>query len=121
MDDLAPAVTGDQIDGCGLTESELAIDALADLHSSLWGDPTHADMSWPDRPSADGQAFCVPTVTMLSEGIMERYAHPPDPDVREAGDEESGCAARRRSGCTDMQRSGMSVALKKQLHFRRSQ
>src|SRR3546814_20214971 len=86
MDDLAPAVTGDQIDGCGLTESELAIDALADLHSSLWGDPTLADMPWLDRSSAAGQAFSVQIITMLYEGLLTRSANTPAPDVRAHGD-----------------------------------
>src|SRR3546814_5302674 len=87
MDALAPAVTGDQIDGCGLTESELAIDAQAVLLSSLWVDPTLPDMPWLDRSSADGQAFYVQIITMLYEGFSERYADTLDPDVRDAGDE----------------------------------
>src|SRR3546814_18416055 len=50
MDDLPPAVTGDQIDGCGLTASALAIHPLADLHPSPVVDPTPPPTPLPARP-----------------------------------------------------------------------
>ncbi|OYN81803.1 phosphotransferase family protein [Mycolicibacterium sphagni] len=37
--DQAPAVQGDQIAGCGLTQARLAVRALAGLHGPTWCDP----------------------------------------------------------------------------------
>ncbi|WP_415043177.1 phosphotransferase family protein [Gordonia sp. (in: high G+C Gram-positive bacteria)] len=39
MDDLAPAVQGDQLDGCGPARARLAVEALAGLHGPRWCDP----------------------------------------------------------------------------------
>ena len=46
LEDLRPAVQGDQIAGCGLDEAILAMDELAGLHAPRWGDATLADIEW---------------------------------------------------------------------------
>lgn len=57
--DLAPAVQGDQLQGCSVAEARLAAQALAGLHGSRWCDPawltfTGATMPKPDADFAKG-------------------------------------------------------------------
>jgi aminoglycoside phosphotransferase (APT) family kinase protein len=57
--DLAPAVQGDQLQGCAVPEARLAAQALAGLHGSRWCDPawltfTGATMPKPDADFAKG-------------------------------------------------------------------
>ncbi|HNM83241.1 MAG TPA: phosphotransferase [Mycobacterium sp.] len=59
LSDMAPAVQGDQIAGCGVQEAELAVRALAGLHGPRWCDPAWRDfagaaMGKPDEDSAKG-------------------------------------------------------------------
>lgn len=46
LEDLRPAVQGDQLAGCSLDEAMLAMDELAGLHAPRWGDPTLATIEW---------------------------------------------------------------------------
>lgn len=46
LEDLRPAVQGDQLTGCSLDEAMLAMDELAGLHAPRWGDPTLANIDW---------------------------------------------------------------------------
>ena len=46
LEDLSPAVQGNQLDGCSLDEAMLAMDELAGLHAPRWGDPTLANIEW---------------------------------------------------------------------------
>jgi hypothetical protein len=50
MEDLRPAVQGDQLRGCSVEEAMLAMDELAGLHAPRWGDPTLADIEWLGQP-----------------------------------------------------------------------
>lgn len=57
--DMAPAVQGDQIQGCTPQEARLAVEALAGLHAPTWCDDEVADlpgvaMPKPDAASAQG-------------------------------------------------------------------
>ena len=59
LSDMAPAVQGDQIAGCGAADAELAVRALAGLHGPRWCDPFWRDfsgaaMGLPDEASAKG-------------------------------------------------------------------
>jgi aminoglycoside phosphotransferase (APT) family kinase protein len=59
LSDMAPAVQGDQIAGCGAADAELAARALAGLHGPRWCDPAWvgfagAVMGKPDEASAAG-------------------------------------------------------------------
>jgi len=42
LEDVAPARQGDQIDGCGVAEARLAMEALARVHAPVFGDPALA-------------------------------------------------------------------------------
>lgn len=55
MDDLAPAVQGDQIHGCSATEATLAVEALAGLHGPRWCDPAWLDFSGTTMPRANAE------------------------------------------------------------------
>ena len=55
LEDLAPAVVGNQIAGCSLAEAELALIDLAKLHAAFWDSPILETFDWarvissPDR------------------------------------------------------------------------
>ncbi|MCV7226224.1 phosphotransferase family protein [Mycolicibacterium komossense] len=53
MEDLAPAVQGDQIAGCSLVEARLAVQALAGLHGPRWCDPGWLSFTGATMPRAD--------------------------------------------------------------------
>jgi hypothetical protein len=54
--DMAPAVQGDQIAGCGLTEAELAVRAMAGLHGPRWCDPGWLEFPATAMPKPDDAA-----------------------------------------------------------------
>lgn len=59
LEDMAPAVQGDQIAGCTHAEATLAVRALAGLHGPTWGDPQWTNfpgiaMPKPEPDSAKG-------------------------------------------------------------------
>ncbi|WP_405137944.1 phosphotransferase family protein [Nocardia sp. NBC_01388] len=53
ISDLAPAVQGDQIRGCGEREALLAVEALAGLHGPRWCDPAWLSFEGIPMPKAD--------------------------------------------------------------------
>ena len=46
LEDLRPAVQGDQLAGCSLDQAVLAMEELAALHAPRWGDPALAKIEW---------------------------------------------------------------------------
>ncbi len=46
LEDLRPAVQGDQLAGCNIDEAILAMDELAGLHAPRWADPALAKIDW---------------------------------------------------------------------------
>ena len=72
MEDMAPAVQGDQIAGCSLAEAEVAVDELAKLHGPRWGDDTLFELDWVERRSsaADGERLAG-MVSMLLPGFAD--------------------------------------------------
>lgn len=72
MEDMAPAVQGDQIAGCSLDEARVAIDELAKLHGPRWGDETLHALDWVERrsSSADGERLAG-MVAMLFPGFAD--------------------------------------------------
>ncbi len=49
LEDMAPAVQGDQIAGCDVDAAALAVEELAKLHGPRWDDPTLHDVDWLNR------------------------------------------------------------------------
>jgi hypothetical protein len=50
LEDLGPAVGGDQIAGCSVERAEAVVDAAAGLHAPGWGDPALEQAAWDIRP-----------------------------------------------------------------------
>jgi hypothetical protein len=46
LEDLAPAVVGDQLAGCMLPEARLAVEELAKFHATWWQSPQLRTMDW---------------------------------------------------------------------------
>ncbi len=74
LEDLAPAVQGDQLTGCTLEQAELALTELAHLHSSGWEDPEIAALPWLNRTTPESIAFTAAMIQGLFPGFIERYA-----------------------------------------------
>ncbi|MFT3901342.1 MAG: phosphotransferase [Gordonia sp. (in: high G+C Gram-positive bacteria)] len=53
MEDLAPAVQGDQLDGCSPERARLAVEALAGLHGPRWCDPAWTEFPGVTMPKPD--------------------------------------------------------------------
>jgi Ecdysteroid kinase-like family len=69
LEDAAPALVGDQIAGCSVSEARLALSELARLHAPAFEDQTLAASSWLNRPSPVDQAL----VGQLLPAFLERY------------------------------------------------
>ena len=76
LEDVAPAVQGDQITGCGVEQARLAVGQLARLHAPVFGDPRLEHTEWLNRPTPVNQAL----VTQLLDGFFGRYAARISPD-----------------------------------------
>ena len=81
LEDVAPAVQGDQIAGCSVDEAVAAIDELALLHAPRWGDPSLGELAWLDRRDAPAQSALAGLVGLLAPGFVERFAPSLDDDV----------------------------------------
>ncbi len=57
LEDMTPAVQGDQITGCDVATARIAVAELARLHGPRWNDPTLDDVDWLSRRTGpeDGQ------------------------------------------------------------------
>lgn len=74
LEDLAPAVPGDQLAGMSAADAESAVVEMAALHAAGWNDPELAALGWLNRHDADTAAFTAAMVTELYAGFRERYA-----------------------------------------------
>jgi len=73
LDDLAPAVQGDQLAGCTPAQAEAAVVNLAGLHGPRWGDPTLAEAGMADAGPADG-AVLKEVMASTTEMFLDRFA-----------------------------------------------
>jgi Phosphotransferase enzyme family len=71
MEDLTPAVQGDQIRGCTPDQAATAIGELPKLHSPHWGDRELAGIEWLNRSNPEQTAQFIPK---LYAGFCERFA-----------------------------------------------
>ncbi len=74
LEDLAPARTGDQIEGCTVEDAELAVDLAADLHASMWDHPALSGREWLMRRDRDGGEGLANLYDGLVEPFCSQYA-----------------------------------------------
>lgn len=90
LEDLAPAVQGDQIAGCTVAEAQLALSELAALHAPRWDDATLADIEWLGRRNAGDAENLQALYQMVWPGFVARYEHRLTPEELAVGDELGG-------------------------------
>jgi Phosphotransferase enzyme family len=76
LEDVVPAVQGDQIAGCDVAQAEIAIRALARIQAPLLGDIALSSMDYLNLPNPLTQ----PPVEQLLPGFLERYGDRIDPE-----------------------------------------
>ena len=73
LEDLAPAVQGDQIRGCSPEQAQLALENLAGLHGSRWCAPSLDDAPWLSRATPDVARMFSLVLAERTGGFIERY------------------------------------------------
>ena len=73
MEDLAPAVQGDQITGCSADHAVRAMDEIAKLHGPRWGDESLDDFDWLSGSSKSSFTLGPDVYLLLWEGFKDRY------------------------------------------------
>ena len=74
LEDLAPAVQGDQMAGCSLDQAAVAMEQLALLHAPRWGDVSLGDLDWLARNTTESAQMLAAMMVPLTAGFLERYA-----------------------------------------------
>ncbi len=69
LEDVAPAVQGDQIAGCGVEHARLAARELARLHGPVFADPQLASTPWLNQGNVLNQGL----LSQLLPAFLERY------------------------------------------------
>jgi hypothetical protein len=85
LEDLSPAVAGDQLAGCTRDQAEVAVAELVKLHAPRWGDPALDELEWLHRDPVAQRAFMLSLLPSLWEGFQGRYADRLGADVQSAG------------------------------------
>lgn len=74
MEDIDPARAGNQLEGCGLDQAAMAVEAAADLHGSTWGRVEEfAGFDWIDAPGPEQATDRDRLFSMLYPGFVDRY------------------------------------------------
>ncbi len=73
LEDLAPAVQGDQVAGCGPEQARLALEELARLHAPRWGDPTLDHIDWLSRRDEQGAAMVQALYQHVWPNFLKTY------------------------------------------------
>jgi hypothetical protein len=73
MEDLAPAVQGDQLAGCTVNQAALALAEAARLHAPRWGDPELEACDFLTAPGPDSAGLLEAIYKALFPGFAERY------------------------------------------------
>lgn len=80
MEDLAPAVQGDQLAGCGDPEAHLAMLELAKLHGPRWDDPKLVEYEWLGVQTDESRALVKGLWDTVFPGFVARYGERLAPD-----------------------------------------
>ncbi len=81
MEDLAPAVQGDQLAGCSERAAALALAELAKLHAPRWGDPSLERIEFLAGAGSDGAQLLQAVYQGVWPGFAERYGAQLDADA----------------------------------------
>ena len=73
LEDLAPALPGDQLAGISIDQAAAALEELASLHAAGWESAQLAALPWLNRNTPDGSAFLAGVLTDLYPGFRARF------------------------------------------------
>jgi hypothetical protein len=75
MEDVGPAVPGDQLAGCTVPEAEHAVDQAVRLHAGTWGETGELRaLEWLDQPSPERTGTLGTMLQATLPGFTERFA-----------------------------------------------
>jgi len=83
LEDLAPAMQGDQISGCSPDQAALAVEELPKLHAPMWGNPKLSELDWLAGGYGQNPEGSMQFLGFLYNGFKERYADRVDDDILE--------------------------------------
>jgi hypothetical protein len=86
LEDLAPAVQGDQLAGCTPDQAALALTELARLHAPRWGDPALRELEWLHRSSPERIGTGEVLLPQLFAGFAARYGARLEPEFLAVGE-----------------------------------
>jgi hypothetical protein len=73
LEDLRPAVQGDQLQGCGTNVAHAAVLELVGLHAPSWNDDRLRGVEWIGEPSAESTQTLQQLYASLLPGFLDRY------------------------------------------------
>lgn len=86
LEDMAPAVQGDQVAGCSIAQATLALVELAKLHASRWNDESLYEVDWLQRRDPESAPMLQAMYQALWPGFLERLGHNLTPSQRKLGE-----------------------------------
>ena len=93
MEDMAPGVQGDQLEGTTLEHAEWAVDIAAVMHAAHWEDASLDKIEWLQGTEAAPESIFGPDmIAMLWQGFKERYADQISEEAVLIGDKINGDA-----------------------------
>ncbi len=81
LEDLRAARHGSQLDGCTPSEVAAAVEEMAKLHASRWGDPALEAVTWLHRHEEPAVAHMARLVAKIAPGFLRRYGERLEDDV----------------------------------------
>jgi hypothetical protein len=94
LEDLAPAVAGDDLAGCALGLAERLLEEAVAFHSPRWGDPTLEAIAWLNRNSPESAAKVSTALAAVFPLFVERFGAELDDDLRGGLERSARCADR---------------------------
>ena len=73
LEDVVPAVQGDQLAGCSVEQAALALDELAKLHAPHWGDPALERLDFLADPPTERARVIHAIYEAVWPGFRQRY------------------------------------------------
>ena len=86
MEDLGPAVPGDQIRGTSIAEAALVLEEAAKFHASHWNDDAMDEIPWLFETAAAPKRTEADFIVTLWKGFRERYGSRIPADCMEIGE-----------------------------------